>query len=322
MSKPWAVINPDSDQLQGCHATEEEARRQQAALYSNVPDTRGGDGTMQTKTFPLVEMKADLETGTFSALASVFGNVDLVGDRMMPGSFKNTLAKWRASGDPLPIILSHKWDDPWATIGEADPRAVVETDRGLLVQGRLDLENPLAKQVHNLMSRRLLKGWSFGYTVPKGGQKRANGANEITEVDLVEVGPTLKGANPEAQLQAVKSGMLQPDQINWALKDDGAAETKAPGSDSATMSALMDRMGQLMNGDPPSPEAMLAFARRVVNDLGGGKSDEPAEPDVPKPEDDPTSTTATNGIEGGKADAPRPRDPLADQFERILLGLE
>lgn len=278
---------------------------------------------MQTKTFDLIEMKADPETGTFTALASVFGNVDLVGDRMMPGSFKNTLAKWRATGDPIPVILSHKWDDPWATIGEADPRSVLETEKGLLVQGKLDMDNPLAKQVHNLMSRRLLKGWSFGYTVPAGGQKRNNGANEVMEVDLVEVGPTLKGANPEAQLQAVKSGILKPEEINWAVKE-ADVEQKAPGSDSMAMSGLMDRMKELMAGDPPSPEAMLAFARRVMNELA--KSAEPDAKDAPAEElhdtTQDTQDTATDGIEGGKAVEPRPRDPLHDKFDRILLGLE
>lgn len=270
---------------------------------------------MQTKTFELIESKADPETGTFTALASVFGNVDLVGDRMMPGSFQNTLAKWRASGDPIPVILSHKWDDPWATVGEADPRAVLETDRGLLVQGQLDLDNPLAKQVHKLMSRGLLKGWSFGYTVPAGGQRHKNGANEILEVDLVEVGPTLKGANPEAQLQAVKSGYLTADQIAFD-RTDVAPEEKA-------MGALMDRMRALMEGGEPSEEAMLAFARRVMSELG--KADEDlANKELPQDEPQDTQDTqeATDGIEGGKAEEPRPRDPLQDKFDRILLGIE
>jgi hypothetical protein len=47
---------------------------------------------MKHKTFDLVEVKADGEAGEFSALASVFGNVDLGGDRMMPGSFTR---RWR-----------------------------------------------------------------------------------------------------------------------------------------------------------------------------------------------------------------------------------
>lgn len=162
---------------------------------------------MKHKTFELIEAKAEGDAGQFTALASVFGNVDLVGDRMMPGSFSKTLENWRASGDPIPVILSHQWDDPMALIGKADPRAVYESDQGLVVQGQLDMDNPVAKQVHKLMKDRLLKGWSFGYTVPQGGQKMKDGVNEVTQVDLIEVGPTLKGANPEARLEAVKAAL-------------------------------------------------------------------------------------------------------------------
>lgn len=161
----------------------------------------------QHKTFDLIEVKADGHSGTFTALASVFHNVDSVGDRVMPGAFSKTLANWRESGDPIPVILSHKWDDPMAMIGKADPHDVIQTPRGLQVTGNLDVTgNPIAKQVHKLMKERLLKGWSFGYTVPDGGEQAAeDGANELTEIDLIEVGPTLKGANPEAELQAIKS---------------------------------------------------------------------------------------------------------------------
>jgi HK97 family phage prohead protease len=70
----------------------------------------------------------------------------------------------------------------------------------LEVQGRLDVhDNAVAKQVHRLMKEGRLSGWSFGYTLPEGVQARRNGTNEVSEVDLVEVGPTLKGSNREAQ---------------------------------------------------------------------------------------------------------------------------
>ena len=45
--------------------------------------------------------------------------------------------------------------------------------------------------------------------MPPGGQERRNGVNEVSEVDLIEVGPTLRGANAEAQLQAVKTALRE-----------------------------------------------------------------------------------------------------------------
>lgn len=186
---------------------------------------------MRHKTVALSELKADAASGTFTALASAFGNVDSMGDRILKGAFAETLKRWRAAGDPIPVILSHQWDDPAAFVGKAAPDEVVETDEGLLVKGSLDLENPVAAQVHRLMRDRLLKGWSFGYTVPSGGEKRSNGANEISELDLIEVGPTLKGANPAAQLQTVKSALedLRPEALAARIAAlEAKAETPKP----------------------------------------------------------------------------------------------
>jgi HK97 family phage prohead protease len=162
---------------------------------------------MLHKTFDLLDAKSDAETGVFEATVAVFNNVDRGGDRIVPGAFAKTLAGWSASGDPIPVILSHQWDNPMAHIGVVEDAK--ETDKGLWVKGRLDVnDNDVARQVHRLMERRSLKEFSFGYDVPKGGSKRAkDGATDLTEIDLAEVGPTLKGMNPATELHAVKSAL-------------------------------------------------------------------------------------------------------------------
>lgn len=153
-----------------------------------------------------VDFKAASDDGTFVALASVFNNVDRVGDRVLPGAFKKTLRKWKASGKMLPVILSHNWNDIQAHIGYADPKEIRETPRGLEVKAHLDTsESETARRVHKLMKRGQLTAMSFGYTVPDGGQEiDEKGVNNLSEIDLHEVGPTLVGVNSEAQLQAVK----------------------------------------------------------------------------------------------------------------------
>jgi HK97 family phage prohead protease len=103
------------------------------------------------------------------------------------------------------VILSHQWDSLTAYVGKADPRAVYEDDRGLMVQGQLFMDKEAGRDVYRLMKEGLLTGWSFGYKVPAGGQKKNGKVTEVTEVDLFEVGPTLVGMNPEAQLQSVKA---------------------------------------------------------------------------------------------------------------------
>lgn len=147
--------------------------------------------------------------GTFEGLVAVFDNVDGAGDRLKSSAFDATLKAWRDSGDPIPVILSHKWDDPKAIIGHADPADVKAIPgRGLYVKGQIHINrgNDVADQVYHLMSQRLLREFSFGYTVPQGGEKRASdGAYDLSAVNLIELGPCLKGVNPETELLVVKS---------------------------------------------------------------------------------------------------------------------
>ena len=149
------------------------------------------------------------QPGTFEALVAVYDNVDRVGDRVKSSAFDETLAAWRAAGDPIPIILAHQWDDPWKHIGYAMPEHVKSIPgRGLYVeQGVLDIDdNPLARQVYRLMERRTLKEFSFGYTVPQGGERKAeDGAYDLLNLNLIEFGPCLKGVNEDTELLAVKA---------------------------------------------------------------------------------------------------------------------
>lgn len=160
---------------------------------------------MATKraSYSIAEFKAvGDQPGQFTAVVSVFGNVDLVGDRVMPGAFKNSLARWKQSGDPVPVIWSHSWDDPFAHIGYV--KSALETAAGLQITGQLDLDKPFAKQVYDLLVDRRVKEFSFAYDV-LNEQRAKDGANNLTELGLIEVGPTLKGANPETQLIAAKA---------------------------------------------------------------------------------------------------------------------
>lgn len=158
-------------------------------------------------TFKALDDPQGEDNGKFEALVSVFGNVDKQGDRVVKGAFDKTLAEWKANGAPIPIIWSHNWGDPNAHIGSADPNDVVETDQGLKVSGKIDLDNPFAAQVYRLLKERRVKEFSFGYEVRKEKKSTKDGANELLDLGLIEVGPTLKGANSSTELLAVKNDL-------------------------------------------------------------------------------------------------------------------
>ncbi|MFF2651477.1 HK97 family phage prohead protease [Streptomyces sp. NPDC058045] len=155
-----------------------------------------------------------LQDGQFRAVVSVFGNEDSMGDVIAPGAFAQVLAEWKASGDPIPVVWSHKWADPFAHIGSV--LEATETPDGLEVLAQIeDMDtNPTAKHVHGLLKGRRIKQFSFAYDVGEGGwvdtDDTANHPwGEFYEIKrfsrLYEVGPCLVGANQETELLAAKA---------------------------------------------------------------------------------------------------------------------
>ncbi len=146
-----------------------------------------------------------LEDGEFVAIASVFGNIDSYGERLVKGAFADTLAEWAASGDPIPVIWQHAWGNPEAHIGEV--LSIEETDEGLVYKGRLDLDEPFAAKVYKLMKARRITQQSFGFDVLDAREITEEGKSifEITKVKLYEVGPCLVGVNQSTDLLDIKS---------------------------------------------------------------------------------------------------------------------
>jgi HK97 family phage prohead protease len=155
------------------------------------------------KRFKTLNRKA----GTYEAWVSIFGNVDLQGDRVLPNFFDESLKNWVESGDPIPSIYSHQWDNPFAHIGYAEPDAVVPDDLGLHVkEAKVDVDKEFASQVFDLMDQRRIREFSFAYDVEiEEKSKDVAGANDLIKGDLIEFGPTLKGANPDTILAGTKS---------------------------------------------------------------------------------------------------------------------
>lgn len=183
-----------------------------------------------------------LTDGQFEAIVSVFGNVDSVGDRVMPGAFKATLAEWAALGDPIPVIWSHRWDDPEMHVGrvlEAEERA-----EGLWVRAEIDLEDDahVARQVNRLLKGRRVTQFSFAYDVDEAADVTTDGVTvqELRKLTLYEVGPTLLGANQETELLAAKS--LD------GLFADVAAHLKAGRPSDGTTTALRNAFDRIIAG--------------------------------------------------------------------------
>jgi HK97 family phage prohead protease len=219
------------------------------------------------KTFR-AEVKADApaegaSVGTFDARVAAFGNVDLQGDRIEPEAFDGTLAAWSDSGDRVPVIWSHQWDDPMAHVGWVD-EAKAE-DGGLRVKGSIDLSTDLARQVHRLMVDRRVKEFSFAY-LPTDAAPDPEDANVrvLKALDLIEVGPTLKGANPETVLYGAKKALARHETPTSEEAWDGPAnESRLPNSAAALVAAHAWRDP---DGDPDAKATYKFVHHQVAED--------------------------------------------------------
>lgn len=156
--------------------------------------------------------EGSLGKGQFTALVSVFGNVDSLDEVVMPGAFRETLAAWQAKGDPIPVVWSHQWGDPMAHIGEV--LEAKETTQGLEVTAQLDMSNPSAVQVFKLLKDRRVKEFSYAgeesdFNVVDGPDGRT--IIQVGKVDLIELGPCLKGSNPATMLLSTKAATTDMD---------------------------------------------------------------------------------------------------------------
>ncbi|OXM69635.1 HK97 family phage prohead protease [Amycolatopsis vastitatis] len=168
---------------------------------------------MRKKTCP-VRIKAageqdGTEDGVFEAIVAAY-NLDSVGDKIVPGAFADTLAEWKASGDPIPVLWSHMSHDPDYHIGYVEDAE--ERDEGLWVRARIDLDEPKASKVYKLLKGRRVRQFSFAYDIQEGGwiektdgEDGSDGYYELRKLKLYEVGPTLIGANQETELLTVKN---------------------------------------------------------------------------------------------------------------------
>lgn len=217
------------------------------------------------KAFEITSFKAlpdaDGVRGRFEAVVSVFGNVDYQGDRVIKGAFAKSLEKWRKTGDPIPIIWSHDWGDPFAHIGSADPALAEETDQGLKLIGNFDIEKPFAAQVYDLVKTRRVREWSFAYDIEDEAQNPDDKANELRVLDIIEAGPTLKGANPDTQTLGVKSAL------------ESAARKETPSAGTVTVSIV---------ADTTEFEKQLTEIEERLSRLGFARAPAPADDDGTK----------------------------------------
>jgi len=145
------------------------------------------------------------DDGSFKGYASVFGNIDSYNEIVMPGAFTESIKRIKDSGDPLPVLWQHRSGEP---IGGAD--VLVQDDYGLKTEGWLLKDAiPRAKEAHELLKRRVVRGLSIGYYVEESSLDEKTYVRSLMKLDLVEYSIVTFPANSLAMVDEVKAAQLK-----------------------------------------------------------------------------------------------------------------
>jgi len=155
-------------------------------------------GAMMTTRLSVgLEVKA-LNEREFEGYGSIFGNVDLGGDIVVPGAFKRSLAEHRRAGALPQMFWMHKPDEVPGVWHE-----MREDSNGLFVRGEL-VDTTLGNDVHTLLQKKAVRGLSIGFRL-RDADFDDDGNRLLKEIDLWEVSLVSLAMNPLAQVTAAKA---------------------------------------------------------------------------------------------------------------------
>ena len=217
------------------------------------------------KTLSLSEckLKTSGDSGQFEGYASVFNVLDSQSDIILPGAYKETLAK---NGLPK-MFFNHVWDMPVGKYLDA-----AEDQIGLYVKGELTPGHSRASDVHAAMKHQTLDGLSVGGFVRKAHYTEKEGTRFIsTWSDLIEISPTAFPSNPEARidLSSVKGAdFLEAIEACDTLRDLECLLRDAAGFSKGASAAYLARAKAVLgvrdaHDDDQATKEILARIQRI-----------------------------------------------------------
>ena len=179
--------------------------------------------------------------GVIEGLASTFGNVDRDGDIIERGAFTDSILAQRKLKQNFPMFVAHKSEN---LIGGFDPFAMKETDEGLRVIGRVDLDTQKGRESMSLAKKGFLTSMSVGFGNNRDDVTlREGGGLLFKKVNLYEISLTPIPANTQAVItsakkaQSYKNYPLTNQDVAWDSKkaiSQIKAKTGSTDSPSAT----------------------------------------------------------------------------------------
>lgn len=208
---------------------------------------------------PVVEFKTVGENGAIEGYASVFGEVDLARDIVMPGAFTASLKARGAS--KVKMFFMHNQSDPvgvWTDIAE--------DSKGLHAKGRVLIETARGKDVHEQVKAGALDGLSIGYRTIKSRHDVSKKARLLDQLDLWEISLATIPLLDSARVTSVKN--FDSRELEGALRDAGLSRSAAVTAVGIFRKSLQSDSGEPEEGQREAASDLLATMRRFKEKLG------------------------------------------------------
>jgi len=157
---------------------------------------------------PIMEFKTDGDDWEVSGYVSVFNNIDLGKDIVLPGAFTKSLK----SGRKVRFLYSH---DPRAVLGV--PRELKEDNKGLFGRFKIS-KTKLGEETHQLLKDGAIDSFSFGYSAADYIYNDDD-VRELKSIELYEASLVSMPMNPAAIVTDFKDYMSLVDKVNKAIEE-------------------------------------------------------------------------------------------------------
>ncbi len=161
---------------------------------------------MLKKHYTQLDLKKLTDEGQFEGYGAVFNNVDMTGDVILPGAFRNCLLEKPLNA--IKLLWQHDHQQP---IGKWEE--IREDDHGLFVRGQILTTIQRGVEVMAMLKAGIVDGMSIGFRTIKSIWEEGTDYRQLAEVDLWEVSVVTFPANMRARVDTVKMTLRDAEHV-------------------------------------------------------------------------------------------------------------
>lgn len=247
-AEPWACKNTQTGEVMGCHASEEAAQTQLAALMANVEEARSklasafDAGLPEYRSLAFADFEATNDGWGFDGLLAVYGEQADLGawtEEFRHGAFRKPLS----NGEQTVLTYEHSQELPALATTRGGTMRLKDDVKGVRVQADI-AQHYVGEAARELIKRGDISGMSPGMVVGKGNSEVTMGREKphrairalkhLPEVSLTP-GPVYAGTTAEmrsmwALKMAESLGPMQHVLMGAYPQLENRASTRAAGT--------------------------------------------------------------------------------------------